>query len=100
MLNLQSLPLILAERFVIGHFRNKRAHLGTKLPLEFLKRRLRILNSIVQYRRNEHIHILNSTNPRDRLGHRDWVIDIRTGAGILATLIAMFVGGEMQRAKQ
>ena len=51
-------------------------------------------------RRLEHGEVAHAADAREDLGHRDRVVDVRRGAGALAALVAVLVGGEVQGVEE
>ena len=43
---------------------------------------------------------MHTTYAREYFRDGNWMIDVRTGRRILATLVPVFLGGEVQRAQE
>ena len=93
-LNLEAFSLGLWQRFVVGYLEDDGGDFLAKETDELLFGRFGVLNCVVQNGGNQDALVLDASFVREDVRKGDGVVDIWGGAGVLAALVAVFVGGE------
>ena len=94
-LDLQTLALSLWQGFVVSDLKNDIGNLLPEQLDQFGLGGLGIFKSVMQDGRNQHAIILDKGLIGEDIRQRDRVIDVRGSMNVLAALIAVPVGGEV-----
>ena len=95
-LDLQPLPLLLGQTLVVRHLLHQQADIPPEMLLQLLRRGLRVLDRVVENRSLKHRQVGNPADTRQDLRHRDRMVDVGTGVGVLAPLPAVLLRGKPQ----
>ena len=94
------LSLLARQRHVVGHLEHQRRHFGAELPLELFRRRVGVLDRVVERCRLKDRDVSDPAVGGEDRCDRNRMIDVRCLVAAFATLIAVFFGGEGERAKE
>jgi hypothetical protein len=100
MLDLQPLALSLRQRLVVGDFHDDVGDIAAEEPNQLFPRRVRVLDRVVENRRDEDTPVVDPALVREDIGQRDRVIDVGGRARILAALVPVFPGSECNGLNQ
>jgi len=95
-LDLQRLAARLGQRLVVRHLGHHVGHLAAEVLHQLLVAGVRVLDGVVQHRGHQRLDVGDAALGRQQPRQRDRVVDVGAGAGVLAALVAVLVGGEFE----